>query len=338
MVRLYGRWINRWETRLATQDTNRVVRPFEWGAEWLDGVHHNGDAAQSVAAYVDHAVANSPEFFRPTHRPNFCLSGNVLTFPSCIESPFPENNIVHAGYFPAERHQKRAVVVLPQWNSDSNGHVGLCKLINKFGITALRVSLAYHDRRMPAELERADYCVSSNIGRTIHANRQSVLDVRCCLTWLAEQGYDRLAVLGTSLGSCVAFITACHDERLRAGVFNHVSTYFSDVVWTGLSTQHVRRGFDGRLTQDELRRYWSVISPATYMDRMGGRDFHSLLIWAPFDTTFLPQFSKQVVEGFRARKLSHEVFRLPCAHYTTGKFPFNWMDGLAMCRFLARKL
>jgi len=29
---------------------------------------------------------------------------------------------------------------------------------------------------------------------------------------------------------------------------------------------------------------------------------------------------------------------LPCAHYTTGEFPFKWLDGLAMCRFLARHL
>ena len=63
----------------------------------------------------------------------------------------------------------RALVVLPQWNSDVNGHIGLCKLLNRYGLTALRMSKAYHDERMPAELERADYHVSSNIGRTISA-------------------------------------------------------------------------------------------------------------------------------------------------------------------------
>ena len=25
----------RWERKLATRDTNRVVRPFEWGTDWL---------------------------------------------------------------------------------------------------------------------------------------------------------------------------------------------------------------------------------------------------------------------------------------------------------------
>ena len=105
------------------------------------------------------------------------------------------------------------------------------------------MSMAYHDRRMPPELQRADYHVSSNVGRTIHAARQSIIDARACLDWLESRGFQRIAILGTSLGSCIACIAAAHDRRIRTGVFNHVSMYFSDVVWTGLATQHVRRGF-----------------------------------------------------------------------------------------------
>ena len=147
-----------------------------------------------------------------------------------------------------------------------------------------------------------------------------------------------MGILGTSLGSCVAFIAAAHDPRVTAGIFNHVSMYFSDVVWTGLSTQHVRRGFGDVVSQDELRRYWSVISPASYLNRLAGRDFPALLIWARHDSSFLPVYSKQVLDAFRDLRLRHEVFTLPCGHYTTGQFPFNLIDGLAMCRFAARSL
>src|ERR1019366_6415774 len=105
-----------------------------------------------------------------------------------------------------------------------------------------------------------------------------------------------------------AFIAAANDTRVRTGIFNHVSMYFSDVVWTGLSTQNVRKGFSGQVSQDELRRYWSVISPASYLTRPQGRDMRNLLIWARYDTTFLPVYSRQVVESFRALKLPHKVF------------------------------
>jgi hypothetical protein len=69
-----------------------------------------------------------------------------------------------------------------------------------------------------------------------------------------------------------------------------------------------------------------------------GRELRSLLVWASHDSTFLPRYSRQVLETFRELGLPHQVFNLPCGHYTTGRFPFNWMDGLAMCRFAAKHL
>ncbi len=335
MTGLYARWIDRWETKLATRDSNRVVRPFEWGLEWLP----DGPLEPSgLSSYVAEKTKQSDEFYSYRTPTDFTIADGRLTFTSAVESPYPENNRMMARFFPAPGSPRRAVIVLPQWNSDAGGHIGLCKLLNKFGLTALRMSMAYHDVRMPAELKRADYHVSSNIGRTIAATRQSIIDVRSCIDWLERQGYERIAILGSSLGSCIAFIAAAHDTRLKAGVFNHISTYVSDVVWTGISTQHVRQGFEGLVTQDELRRYWALISPATYMGRLTDRDFKCLLVWARYDTTFLPRFSKQVLEQFRELKLTHVVKELPCAHYTTGQFPFNWIDGIAMCRFLRRML
>jgi pimeloyl-ACP methyl ester carboxylesterase len=337
--------MDRWERKLATRDTNRVVRPFEWGTEWLHGIGFpacpaevNGEAAASVSRFAAEALADSNRFYSYTPPGDYQLQQGRLTFSSPVRSGYVRNNTVHALWFPAPRDGRRALVVLPQWNSGADGHVGLAKLLNRFGISALRMTMAYHAERMPEELERADYHVSSNIGRTIHAARQSIIDARACLDWLAGQGYERVGILGTSLGSCVAFIAAAHDPRIRVGIFNHVSMYFSDVVWTGLSTQHVRRGFGEVVSQEDLRRYWAMISPASYLRRMQGRDMRNLLIWARHDTSFLPVYSQQVLRAFRELDLPHEVFTLPCGHYTTGQFPFKLMDGLAMCRFAARNL
>ena len=338
MPELYSRWITNWERKLATRDTNRVVRRFEWGLDWLGVPSANGNSRNVMREFVSGALADSGRFFSYETPRDYRLESGRLTFTSPLETPYPENNLVNAAFFPVPRDRDRAVLVLPQWNADESSHQGLCKLLNRFGITALRMSLAYHDRRMPPELQRADYHVSSNLGRTIHANRQSVVDVRACVDWLEAQGYRRIGILGTSLGSCVAFIASAHDPRISTGVFNHVSMYFSDVVWTGLSTQHVRKGFGDDITQDQLREYWAVISPASYLDRLRNRDLKSLLIWARHDSTFLPVYSLQVLENFRRRQIPHEVFTLPCGHYTTGQFPFNILDGMVMCRFLARNM
>ncbi len=345
MMGLYGRWMDGWERKLATRDTNRVVRPFDWGADWLSSLefpafpaHTNGNSKDCVARFVSDVLADSDRYYSYAPVQDYRLDGNRLTFTSPVQSRYTENNTVHAQWFPAENDQGRVLIVLPQWNSGPDGHVGLAKLLNRFGISALRMTMAYHAERKPAETARADYHVSSNVGRTIHAGRQSVLDTRACVDWLEAKGYQRIGILGTSLGSCVAFITTAHDPRIKTGIFNHVSMHFADVVWTGLSTQNVAQGFNGNVTQEELRRYWSVISPASYLERLQGRDLKSLLIWASHDSTFLPEYSRQVLVRFKELNLPHEVFNLPCGHYTTGQFPFNLIDGLTMCRFAARTL
>ena len=170
---------------------------------------------------------------------NFHLAVSAR-FTSPIETPYPENNLVNARWFPARG--RRAVVLLPHWNSDALHYTSLCQVFNWLGIAVLRVSMPYHDIRRPPEIDRADYAVSANIGRTLDATRQGVVDVRCCFDWLETQGYNRLGIVGTSLGSCYAFIATAHDPRIKIAAFNHASTYFADVVWHGQSTRHIREG------------------------------------------------------------------------------------------------
>ena len=169
-----------------------------------------------------------------------------------METPYPENNTVHAQWFPAKGEgKKRAVVVLPHWNAPVDAHNVLCRGLSRLGISALRISLPYHDYRMPPELKRADYAVSSNVCRTMDAARQAVIDVRCCFDWLEMQGFERLGIVGTSLGSAYACLASAHDPRIAVNVFNHCSTYVADVVWTGLSTQHVRQGLEAHIDLDQ---------------------------------------------------------------------------------------
>jgi hypothetical protein len=196
--------------------------------------------------------------------------------------------------------------------------------------------MPYHDIRMPSELHRADYSVSSNLGRTIHAARQGIIDIRCCLDWLEQQGYTEFGVLGTSLGSCYAFIASAHDARLRVNIFNHASTHFGDVVWTGFSTRHVRAGIEPVLNAAELRHAFACISPMSFFDKFERWPKQGLMIHTAYDRTFLPEFSNKIAEEFRKRKLDAEIRCLPCGHYTLGESPYKYMDGYLVTRFVAR--
>src|SRR5579884_1721213 len=301
MRKLYARFILSWEERLCYRATSRVVRQFEWGLEWTrrwpvsQVIPQNGHAPYDYLRKLNQfAVERSPEFYSYQTPDVFELRDNLLRFASPVTTPYPENNLVHAQWFPA-KSGKKAVVLLPHWNAPATGHNALCMGLQRLGISALRLSLPYHDYRMPPELTRADYAVSSNVGRTMDAARQAVIDVRCCLDWLEQQGHERLGIVGTSLGSCYACLASAHDSRIRVNVFNHCSTYFADVVWTGLSTQHIRESLEGSISLDQLRDCWMAISPVNYLERFKAQQNQSLFIYTKHDTTFLPRYSAAIV-------------------------------------------
>jgi len=346
---------HRWERRLASADTDRVVRPFSWGLDWIPGRERwpGAGPGEVVANFADGALADSDAFFDapPTSDYRWLdregASGDgarTLAFPSAIATPHPENNIVYGRYFPARasrRHSSgaaagRAVLVLPQWNADAGGHVGLCRILASVGLAAFRLSLPYHDRRMPAALQRADYIVSSNVGRTLQVCRQAVVDARRAIAWLAGQGYERIGILGTSLGSCLSMLTTAHEPLVRAEALNHVSQFFADPVWEGLSTAHVRAGFEGHITLDELRRCWMPISPQAYIERVRGR--RTLLLYARYDLTFPVHLSRNLVNEFNRRGIPHRLAVLPCGHYTSGVAPFKYLDAYHLTSFLLRNL
>ena len=391
----YARWMYAWETRLTTRDENRVVRPLEWGFEWIapfleshgfgayvPGREVEGDAAAAEAAMSrinQLLIRHSSEFFgyaRPTDfrleerfpelfptnvRPETLAQdaelkrqaaegrlerAQFLRFTSPERTPYPENDLVNARWYPAPAPQnsarpKQAIIVMPQWNADGFSHNSLCTIFNRMGISALRLSKPYHDIRRPLELERSDYAVSANIGRTISACRQAVVDIRCCLDWLEAQGYEHFGVLGTSLGSCYAYLASAHDPRLRVNAFNHASTAFGDVVWSGQSTRHIRQGLaEAGLTQESVRALWAAVSPVSYYHLFPSFEAtapkNALVVYANYDLTFPLEYSLKVVEAFRQSGVRHEIRVLPCGHYTTGETPYKFIDGWYMGSFVYR--
>ena len=385
-----------WETRLTMRDENRIVRPLEWGFEWITPfleAHGFGDvvpgpeivsddaAAEAAMVRINHLLIRHSNIFYGYQRPrDFRLEerhahlfptnvrpetlakdeaikrraaegkippAQFLRFTSPERTPYPENDLVNARWFPAPAHKdprrpKQAIVVLPQWNGDGFSHNSLCRIFNRMGISALRLSMPYHDIRRPKELERSDYAVSANIGRSISACRQAVVDIRCCVDWLEEQGYEHFGVLGTSLGSCYTFLASTHDPRIRVNAFNHASTAFGDVAWAGQSTRHVRQALEeAGLTQDRVRELWGAVSPCNYYDKIagaeaGGPQKKVLMVYADYDLTFPKEYSLQVVEAFKRIGLNFERRVLPCGHYTTGESPYQYLDGWYLGSFVYR--
>ncbi len=335
----YQRWIHRRERKLTLRDPHRRIFPFDWGLEWVRNSHNPGstDPLTYLKEHSERVLSDSDAFFRPPPLVDCEVKDDVLTMATPTPSPHPENNTVYCRLFPA-RGSKKAVIVVPQWNADPQSHVRLCQIFKRLGITALRLCMPYHEQRLPPDMKRADYMVSPNIGRTVHATRQAVLEVRQLVTWLKEQGYERIAVVGTSIGSCVTYLAFVHDPSICTAVFNHVSSFFADVVWTGLSTRYIRWGLEGHISLKDLRQCWAPISPWFFIDRLKTCSRPHLLITAKYDLTFRPELTEKVLHQYQSQNIPHQRIALPCGHYTIATFPFSYMDGWHMCRYLVDQL
>jgi hypothetical protein len=140
---MIARFFHRWEEQLASASRDeRVVRPFEWGLDWM--AHHPApfsDPHTLARDWVADVMKDTDAFFTPTPTADYTFTpadpivqaggeAGTLSFPSGFVTPHPENNTVYARYFPANpirkprtpRAHRRAVVVLAQWNSTGRPH------------------------------------------------------------------------------------------------------------------------------------------------------------------------------------------------------------------------
>src|SRR5271169_3630997 len=80
----YARWMYGWETRLTTRDENRVVRPLEWGFEWIapfleahklgtaeliDAQWRSDGAAEAAIASINQVLIRHSDTFFGYERP-----------------------------------------------------------------------------------------------------------------------------------------------------------------------------------------------------------------------------------------------------------------------------
>ena len=60
---MLSRFFHAWERRLAAATKDRLVRPFEWGAEWLTSEAQPEAPDISVDRWIDEVMRDTPSFF-----------------------------------------------------------------------------------------------------------------------------------------------------------------------------------------------------------------------------------------------------------------------------------
>jgi cephalosporin-C deacetylase-like acetyl esterase len=139
-----------------------------------------------------------------------------VRFPSPLESPHPENNTVHAEYYrPRKDGPFPCVIVLDITGGDQSLSRTIARHLAQNGIGGLFVQMAYYGPRRPKGVNVR--LLSMDIEHTQAAIRQTVLDLRRATAWMESQpeiDKHRLGIMGTSLGSFLATLTAEMEPKL----------------------------------------------------------------------------------------------------------------------------
>lgn len=312
--------------------------PFAWGLEHLDGVSTEGvEPCQALCQFSSEQVAHSKAFFTPASSPHFDFDGENLSYPSSVATDVSNNNRVHGRMF-ENNDRSRIVVLVPYWNATCQEFDRIGSTLKWFGFPSLRLSLPYHDMRMAPGSNSAELMVSPNIGRTIQSFRQAVLDVRLGIDFLKARGYQKVAIVGTSLGSCIGHLVAAHDSRVDAAVLALTGSQVSDVVWTGVATAHIKKALENKIAVEDLRAIWSVVSPLSYVQRFRDRGIQLLFLCADYDGVVLPELGQELVKEHQRVHDRVTVKHFTCGHYSFGMFPFYFFALNNVIQFLKRHL
>jgi hypothetical protein len=141
LSKLYAKWMYAWETALTTRDTNRIVRPLEWGFDWLhdfspialEAAPHLSDYDRMTAINAE-IVARADEFFGYKTPTDFRLEArHPQLFPTNASGrrrdqapgrdrrtrrgPVPPLHLTGSHQIPRKRHSQRPLVPCPPGNA-----------------------------------------------------------------------------------------------------------------------------------------------------------------------------------------------------------------------------
>jgi dienelactone hydrolase len=236
-----------------------------------------------------------------------------LKFPSPVETALKENNTVHAEYYlPLGKGPFPAVIVLDIFGGDETVSRVIATHLAQHHIAALFVFMPYYGpRRTPGSNVRM---FMPDIDHSMGAVRQTVLDLRAATAWLEtrpEVDKKRLGILGTSLGSFMATLTAEMEPKLtRVGVLlgggGVVDAYYDHPQ--GAAIRKAYEAIGG--SKEKLAKAIAPADPLTCAANLKNRKV--LMVCGKRDEVVPPKMA----EALWKASGQQEIVWYDCGHYT----------------------
>jgi cephalosporin-C deacetylase-like acetyl esterase len=239
-----------------------------------------------------------------------------LTFPSPVKTDIPENNTVYCELFlPPGEGPFPVAIVLDILQGNALIARGQCMWMAQHGVAGMVVYMAHYGPRRPPDSKVR--LISTDVFKSIDGVKQTVLDCRCAVAWLASQSEfdrDNIGLAGTSLGSLVGAIVSANEPRIKNVCLMLTAGGLVDAFYDHPKAEPYRPIVDavgGRFT---LKLLIAPVDPLTYAKQL--KDKNLLMICASRDDILPPSAAKRLWEATGKPK----IVWFDCTHVGTAVF------------------
>jgi dienelactone hydrolase len=220
-----------------------------------------------------------------------------LTFPSPVKTDIPENNTVHCELFlPAGEGPYPVAIVLDILQGNAVIARGQCMWMAQHGVAGMVVYMAhYGPRRPPNSTERL---LSTDVFKSIDGVRQTVLDCRCAVAWLASRlEFDRanIGLAGTSLGSLVGAVVSANEPLIKNVCLMLPAGGLVDAFYDHPKAAPYRPIVDALGGRFTLKLIIAPVDPLTYAKQL--KEKNLLMLCAARDDILPPSAAKRLWEA-----------------------------------------
>lgn len=248
-----------------------------------------------------------------------------LRFPSAVKSAYAENNTVHAEYYrPRKKGPLPCVIILDITGGDQSLSRMFARHLAQNDIAGLFVQMAYYGPRRPKEGKVR--FLSYDVNHTMEAVRQTVLDLRLATAWMESQpdlDKTKLGIMGTSLGSFVAALTAEMEPKLDRVALLLGGGGFVDGFYDHPLADPYRKvyeAFGG--TKKMVEELLAPVDPLTYAEKLKSRKL--LMVAAKKDEIVPPRMAERLWKASGEQK----IIWLNAGHYSAALYLITGLDAI----------
>lgn len=240
----------------------------------------------------------------------------TISFPSPVQTPFPENNTVKLLVFVPKNRIGRApvVVMLHFWGATDNAlEVEMAEELAKKGVASIALPLPYHLSRTPRGTASGELAIQADPDALRETMTQALADVRRALDWVAtrpELNPQAVGVTGTSLGAIVSGLAFAVEPRFKSAAFVLGGADLAFILWNssrvGPQREALRRA---GVTEESLRATLAPVEPLTHLRPDDPRPTY--VVSARHDTVIPPEATRRLAASLN----NPQTLVLETGHY-----------------------